>query len=156
MDMESLEARVARVERFNRTLLVTLAIILAGVLVVGAGKTPGKVTSSSFELVDSDGRVRATLAMGEDGPLLALKDEAGTDRLSVAHAKDGTGVYISDETGTTRIGVAQFAHGGGGVALHGPDSKGAAVLYLKGSGSLRFFDTKGNVTTQLPPPVTQE
>ncbi len=32
---------------------------------------------------------------------------------------------------TTRVGVAQFAHGGGGVALYGPDSKVAAVLYLK-------------------------
>ncbi len=44
--------------------------------------------------------------------------------------------------------MAQFAHGGG-VALRGPDSKGAAVLYFKDQGSLRSFDSEGQVTNQV-------
>jgi len=48
------------------------------------------------------------------------------------------------------IGLSQFAHGGGGLALHGENSKGASVLYHKGSGSLSFYDMEGNVKLKLP------
>jgi hypothetical protein len=61
---------------------------------------------------------------------LFLLDENATPRVSVFHADDADGLYIDDAGGVTRIGVAQFEHGGGGVALHGPDSRGAAVLYF--------------------------
>lgn len=80
---------------------------------------------------------------------LYLKDRNGVNRASLFHADDGTGLYIMDEGGVTRIGIAQFAHGGGGVALHGPESKGATVLYYKNDGSLRFFDAQGVVTNQV-------
>jgi hypothetical protein len=43
----------------------------------------------------------------------------------------------------------------GGVALHGPEGKGTAVLYLKGEGSLRFFGAAGNVTDQFPAPAAE-
>jgi len=146
----SLEVRVMRLERANHVLILTVILAMAGIVLVGAGSTPRNVTASSFELVDADGRVRATLTMGEDGPRMTLKDEAGVDRISISHEKEGTGMFIADAEGTTRIGVAQWAHGGGGFALHGPKSKGAAVLYLKGEGSLRFFDADGTVTAQVP------
>ena len=55
-----------------------------------------------------------------------------------------------DETGGTRLGAAQFAHGGGGYALHGPEMKGAAVLYLKGEGSLSMYDAEGELTDRFP------
>lgn len=82
-------------------------------------------------------------------PGLYLKDSNGVKRAALFHADDATGPYIMDADGVTRIGIAQFAHGGGGVALHGPESKGAAVLYLKDEGSLRFFDSEGVVTHQV-------
>jgi hypothetical protein len=71
------------------------------------------------------------------------------DRVALLHEADTDGLFVMDAEGTTRIGVAQFSHGGGGFALHGPESKGAAVLYLKGDGSLRFFDQEGAVTNQV-------
>jgi hypothetical protein len=43
------------------------------------------------------------------------------------------------------VGGTLFAHGGGGFALHGPEAKGAAVLYLKGDGNLTFFGAEGEV-----------
>ena len=49
-----------------------------------------------------------------------------------------------------RVGVAQFSHGGGGFALHGPGTRGAAVLYLRGDGSLTQYDTTGVVTARWP------
>ena len=78
-------------------------------------------------------------------PALYFRDAEGVTRLALFHEAEASGVYVSDETGTTRIGIAQFAHGGGGVALHGPESRGAAVLYYKDDGSLRFFDGNGAV-----------
>ena len=83
---------------------------------------------------------------------LFLKDEEGKDRLQLIHDQEQSALFIKDKKGTVRIGVAQFSHGGGGFALHGPDSKGAAVLYFKKSGSLRIFDDEGAVTDQLPAP----
>jgi len=59
-------------------------------------------------------------------------------------------LYVRDASDQVRIGVAQFAHGGGGVALHGAAAKGAAVLYFKEQGSLTFYDSEGNVIARSP------
>lgn len=107
------------------------------------------VRAQSLQLVSADGKVLAELAAADGNPGLYLKDSNGVKRAALFHADDATGLYIMDADGVTRIGIAQFAHGGGGVALHGPDSKGAAVLYLKDEGSLRFFDSEGVVTHQV-------
>ena len=67
------------------------------------------------------------------------------------HSQEQSALLLKDESGNTRVGAAQFAHGGGGFALHGTDMKGAAVLYHKRGGSLSFFDTLGSLTTRIPP-----
>jgi len=100
--------------------------------------------------VDEGGSVRAALFLEDGAPVFQLADARGEARLRLFDAQDATGMTIMDGQGTTRIGVAQFSHGGGGVALHGPDSRGAVVLYLKEQGSLRIFDEDGAVTFQLP------
>lgn len=71
-------------------------------------------------------------------------------RVALAHDAEGSALFIRDAAGVIRVGVAQFAHGGGGVALHGPNSKGAAVLYFQESGSLTFYDPEGNPTLRVP------
>lgn len=53
------------------------------------------------------------------------------------------------DLGDTRVGAAQFAHGGGGYALHGPGGRGAAVLYLKDEGSLTMYDADGAVAARF-------
>ena len=104
-----------------------------------------------LDLVGPDGAVRASLRIDEVGdPVFELLDSDGNPRLQMAQAADSDRIYILDAEGTTRIGIAQFAHGGGGFALHGPESKGAAVLYLKDKGSLRIFDKSGDVTSEFP------
>jgi hypothetical protein len=53
--------------------------------------------------------------------------------------------------GAVMILAAQFAHGGGGLALHGEGGRGATVLYMKDfRGSLRMFDVDGEVVYQAP------
>ena len=71
-------------------------------------------------------------------------------RLTLSHDAAQSALFIRDDEGTVRLGAAQFAHGGGGFALHGPESRGAAVMYLKGQGSLAFYDENGTVTTRVP------
>lgn len=146
--MEQLEQRTGRLEAWNRVLLIVTGTCLV-VILSGAASTRDVVQAGSFQLVSSEGDVRAELVLRDGDPGLYFKDAANVDRVAVFHDADASGVYVMDVDGVTRIGIAQFSHGGGGVALHGPESKGAAVLYFKEEGSLRFFDGDGNVTNQI-------
>lgn len=148
VDSQEMREYVRRLQQQNRLLLVC-AVVLAVFLLLGAARSPTIVRANAFELTDASGRVRAELAIRDGAAGLFVMDDGGGERVRLWHGADATGLYIVDDTGTTRIGVAQFAHGGGGVALHGPGSAGAAVLYLKGDGSLRFFDADGNVTNAV-------
>lgn len=145
----SLERRIVRLERWNRLLGAAVAGLALLGLAAASGSGEG-LRAGSFQVTDRSGRVRAELGLRDGEVGLFLVDAEGRERLSATHDAEGTGLFLHDEAGTVRVGVAQWAHGGGGVALHGPESRGAAVLYLKGSGSLRLFDADGTVTDQWP------
>ena len=140
--------KIARLERTNRILMSVFAVSLL-LFLIAAASEPTTVRATAFQLLDEDGAVRAELVTRDGSPGLYLKDKSGLDRVAVFDGPDGSGVYVMDAEGVTRIGLAQFAHGGGGLALHGPQSEGAAVLYFKQAGSLRFFDKDGQVTNQV-------
>ncbi|GMV07977.1 MAG: hypothetical protein AMXMBFR53_42520 [Gemmatimonadota bacterium] len=146
----TLERRVARLERRSRVLTVALLLVLGGA-VAWRPQTQDVVRAHRVEVVDAQGRVRAVLDAREEGPSLRLMDASGVARASLADDAEGTALYLRDGEGTTRVGVAQFAHGGGGFALHGPEARGAAVLYLKGEGSLTFYGAEGGVAARFPP-----
>ncbi|MDH3533736.1 MAG: hypothetical protein OEO82_12465, partial [Gammaproteobacteria bacterium] len=126
-------------------IFLTLLLIIVAAWILFAPATHKELRAEAFELVTSDGTVVAVLESRKGYPTLALKDEAGVDRVSLFHGAEGSGLYVLDGAATTRIGIAQFAHGGGGVALHGAESKGALVMYYKKSGSVRFFDHAGTI-----------
>jgi hypothetical protein len=145
---KTVEDRLNQLATWNKLLLV---IIVVGLLafMLSQKPEPGALRAASIQLVDNRGDVLAELAVRDGNPGLYLDDEAGQTRAALFHAPDGTGFYIMDSDGVTRVGIAQFAHGGGGVALHGERSRGAAVLYFKEEGSLRFFDADGRVTNEV-------
>ena len=146
--LATFDSRIARLELLNKVLILAVGVCL--VLMVAGNMTQTKsLRAQSFQLISGDGTVHAELATRNGNPGLFIKDESGIDRVAVFHEPDGSGIHVMDSDGVTRIGIVQFSHGGGGVALHGPESKGAAVLYLKEEGSLRFFDTEGNITNQV-------
>jgi hypothetical protein len=130
-DDPSLDDRVRCLERRYRR-LSALSVLLGAVLVAAFAQRPAQVSdvvqARRFQVVDAAGRVR----------------------IDLRHDSTETGLFVLDQAGDTRVGAVQFAHGGGGVALHGPRLKGAAVLYLKGSGSLTFYDTAGGVVHRVP------
>ena len=144
---DNIDSRIRRLQG----VVALLALVLAAILFWLAVETPAHkiLRTEALHLVTPDGDMIAQLETRDGYPLLVLKDENGTERVSLFHNAAGSGLYIADEKTTTRIGVAQFAHGGGGVALHGNDGKGALVMYFKSSGSLRFFDNEGEVIREI-------
>lgn len=148
------EARIERLERNQRVLVGVLLMALLALTLAsmpGQGAPPETVRCSGVEIVNSDGDVLARLGTDDRGAVgLFVNDGDGRVRVSVTHDDEQSALFIRDDKGDTRVGVAQFSHGGGGVALHGPDAKGAAVLYYKGSGSLSFYDVDGTASYSLP------
>jgi hypothetical protein len=146
--MKSTHTRIEMLERQNRWLtIIAIATIIA--LLIAATGGPAVIRAASIQLADEEDNVRAELSLKNKAVGLCLMDEDGNDRLRATYDAESAGLYVNDDRGTTRIGIAQFARRGGGIALHGAESKGAAVLYLKDQGSLRFFDADGNVTNQV-------
>jgi hypothetical protein len=149
MNAAALERRIRRVEWVNRALLMGLAVLVGGSV---AWRAPQEDTlrARRIEVMDADGRARVVLAVSDEGPTVEIVDVAGVSRASLGDGLEGTALYLRDAEGVTRVGVAQFAHGGGGFALHGPRSEGAAVLYLAEEGSLTFYDEEGRVLARFP------
>jgi hypothetical protein len=153
--LATLERQVHRLRRTNRRLL--LSVVAFGVLAsvgagVGAMRSPEVLRAKRIQMVDDNERVRAELGIDEQGSAgLFVMDDKGLVRATLVHDDAQTAMYLLDEEGEVRLGAAQFAHGGGGFALHGPESKGAAVLILKDQvGSLTFYDKSGEVVMRSP------
>ncbi len=123
----------------------------------GASKIPRPsseiIQAAGFQLVDEAGLVRGKLRMGEDGPTLVLLDVDGNERVDLFDSAEATALYLRDREGQPRVGAAQFAHGGGGFALHGPEGVGTSVLYMQGTGPgrLSYYESTGTETYRFPP-----
>lgn len=153
MTTPSLEARLRLLEQRSRIGLAAGAAALGALVLTAFARTGGEVVSAGrFELVDGEGRVRAELGIDDDGSAgLFVRDEEGRLRASLTYDEAQAAMYLWDEGGTIRVGAAQYAHGGGGFALHGEESRGAAVLYLtEGAGSLTIYDAEGAVRAAVP------
>lgn len=154
------EERVKRLEWWNRLLVLGMASLLAygfsTQVVPARGKIEKIVRAERLEIMGPQGEPAAILGFDDEGAAgLFINDPGGSMRVALAHDPSGSALFIRDAEGVIRVGVAQFAHGGGGVALHGPGSRGAAVLYLKDSGSLTFYDLEGNPTLSVPEKVPE-
>lgn len=143
-----------RIEKLEKKSKIYSSLFIAAVVFTLFGfysKDINKnIRTENLQLVDSVGTIRAELKMEERNPVFYLFDENGKERLVLTQEKEQTGLFILDDKGTVRIGTAQFAHGGGGFALHGANAEGAAVLYLKEGGSLTFYDKEGKESLRIP------
>lgn len=150
-----LRARVERLEWWNRFLVMCgIGILLSGLTsqVSSARRNVDELLRAErLEIVDDKGLPLIALGVDEQGSAgISINDSDGETRLTLLHDAEGSALFIRDAEGVIRIGVAQFAHGGGGVAVHGPRSQGAAVLYFQESGSLTFYDAAGEPTLRIP------
>lgn len=151
----NLEKRVKRLEWWNRLLILGVVSLVAygftARVVPAKTKSEKLIRAERLEIIGPQGEPAAVLGFDAEGSAgLFINDPGGSMRVALTHDSSGSAMFLRDAEGVIRVGVAQFAHGGGGVALHGPDSKGAAVLYFKESGSLTFYDVDGNATLSVP------
>jgi len=152
-----IDGRLRRLELTNRILTATVLAIVLGFLIGSSSGSRADRTlqADRVEIVDAAGEVVAFLGADDEGATgLFIKDATGALRASLTHDAAQTALFLYDGDGTVRVGAAQFAHGGGGFALHGENAKGATVLYHKGAGSLSFYDAEGAVTARVPGELT--
>lgn len=153
MDQTILEKRIKRLEIQNRLLIFSFVFILFLSFNHGCETNPAAQTvrCSKLEVVDQNGSVMAMIGTDADGSRgLFLYDEQANLRVATIYDSTQSAFYAIDSEGAIRAGLAQYAHGGGGLALHGAGSKGGAVLYFKNSGSLSFYDGEGRTTMRIP------
>ncbi|NNF18097.1 MAG: hypothetical protein HKN70_15245 [Gammaproteobacteria bacterium] len=144
-----------------RVLAVMCALLVAmnGWLLIRSGdsnKITGTITARELRIIDDAGELAVHLVGNKDTVGVYVKDKARRDRIALTHDGEQTGLFIKDSDGHSRVGIAQFAHGGGGVALHGEDLRGAAVLYYKNTGSLSFYTPDGQLGARFPSSATPQ
>jgi len=117
------------------------------------------VQAERFELVDSQGNVRARLGAGADGsPSLHLLDSNGAPRISLwvrseprMLTDEGPGLELCGENAVARARISVRSDGAPAVRLLDEQGIERAVLALKpdGAPSLHLFNKGGQVRAML-------
>lgn len=147
MEAHTLEQRIERLERRNRTQTRVLALggFAAVFLLVASLRSPQAKTieTRGIRVVDSTGRPRIELKASDAGPSVQLLDEHGNSRLLLDVAEDGPRMKIEDETrlNSAELRFGLFSNGEGpGLRLTGENGgKHAEVM----SSRLTFFGPSG-------------
>jgi len=137
---EKLEAELAAAKRLTRQLILGAGIVLGmfalfvavramtGVAYSQAGGNIAEVIrAKNFEMVDNQGKTRATLKVNVGGVLLGLLDEKGIHRMALRVSERGPELDLADEKGTLRA-MLTSAKGGSGLSF--ADEKGYVRSYL--------------------------
>lgn len=148
-----LEQRIRGLERrlHLMTGLVVVLIVAIATLAARPATPTDEIRATAFVLVDADGAVRGDWTAASEGAALRLLDGDGQARVRLWHDTSATALFLQDANEQARVGAAYFAHGGHGVALHGPGGNPTAVLYMRNDlGSLTFHDGTGVVHRVAP------
>ncbi|MGI9517808.1 MAG: hypothetical protein ACR2NP_12225 [Pirellulaceae bacterium] len=150
-----LQAHIDRLSRelwFHRVALAGM-VLCGGIMLLTAAQestSDEPVTGKSFQLIDDAGGLRAELKTQDGHPALYMYDANSKQRVALWTDDNATALHLKDGDETTRVGAALFAQGGG-FALHGPESRGAAVMtFMDGQREIRFYDDEGDVTERFP------
>ena len=172
MDAEAREIseRLALVERSMRryraalaaVTVIAAAALAGGPSLVAAAKAPEVVQAKSFQVVDDNGRVGASLGNAGDNTFLIFYDNSGKPRASLGNAGDTTYLAFYDKTGKiTRVALSSTGDNAS-LRLNDKDGKMRAVLgnadlkLTTGStehreaSSLVLLNEQGNVLWKAP------
>ena len=106
--LEALERGLSAAKRRNKYLLIGLVLLaVAWAFTSTTGTVQAQtgenvVRAERFELVDSEGRVRAGLGVFNGMPGLLLYDANGTNRVELSVSDRGTGLFLYDANETPR------------------------------------------------------
>lgn len=120
--IERVESLERENRRWKRTALV-VASALAAAAMVGMSSPPTKTLDLELlRIVDSSGKARAILGMGDEGPALSLLDEKGRLRANLGIEKAGPSLDLLDTSETPRAQLT--VDGKQGPHLDFTDDKG--------------------------------
>lgn len=108
LERESLEGRVLRLERQNRTLkVVGSVVILAGLAVLCLGvSAPRKSLETDLLLIkDASGLTRMILGMADGGPAITMLDANGKLRANIGVTDQGPELDFLDTTEKPRVQI---------------------------------------------------
>ena len=114
---------------------------------------PRRVVAEEFVLVDARGECRATLALEEGAPALAISDANGGVRAAIRLSIDGApSVVLYDASGRRRLEVALRADGAAGLGLYDEKGEGRAEVVVSGSGapSVSLYGPSGKRLVRMP------
>ncbi len=156
--IERLESELKHTKRQKR--LTWGVLVIASVLVVVMVSPQGNIAAQSnvsneirtrqIVIVDENGKPRSILAMGKNGPGLALRGENGEIRSSLNTDKEGSRLSIYDEKGEPRIVLVMDIEG---PRLGLYDEKGsprAGLAVGKSGPVLGLFDKNGKEIWSTP------
>jgi hypothetical protein len=154
--LESIERRLSAAKLRNRYLLIGLAALAVGWVsmsttgTIQAQTSENTVRAEKFELVDSQGNVRAALTETDAGPLLYLSDENGNVRVALNATDAGPGLNLWDKNEKLRVALTVLGSGTG-LALSDENEKLRASLGFSDSGSwLVLKDENGRPIWSAP------
>jgi len=114
---------------------------------------PRRVVAEEFVLVDARGERRATLALEDGAPALALSDANGGVRAAIRLSIDGApSVVLYDTSGRRRLEVALRPDGAAGLGLYDEGGEGRAEVVVSGSGapSVSLYGPNGKRLARMP------
>lgn len=139
--LETIEARIAHLEKRNRWLCGALgAMIVAAAVEATVGNaaptTPRTIEAEQFVVRDAKGRSVATFGSDVSGNTgLAIDDATGKTRLALGLKSDGTtGLVLNDVTGDKRASLATQPSGKAGLSLFGPQGRIRAGIGINEQG----------------------
>ena len=155
MMAEEMTVRLESLERRQRWLVrgfaTSLALVVAGPLLMGATKAPGEKTVEAQKVVvrDAKGVARAALGMDDAGAaVLDFFDAGGVKLMSLRGAAGAPIIELADGAG----GSAWLTVSQTGASLSLSKANGEVDMATNGSGapSLRLQDRDGKVLWQAP------
>ena len=128
--LEALQTRLQRLERQNRVFrrgALAMAIIASVAVLVAAQAPPRSQTMQSerFTLKDAQGRERAWLGMGREGPVLRFLNENGRERAGLEMGREGIVLRVLDSRGRLQTGLSLE---NSGVAVVSIDATGRPLV----------------------------
>jgi hypothetical protein len=105
----ALAARVERLERQNRRLKIGglgLALAAGTALLMGGQEPASRKAGDPFSFRDGQGKERARIAMGADGPVLQFLDENGTEQANLGTGRAGMLFRVMNNQGRLMTGLS--------------------------------------------------
>ncbi len=149
-----LSERIKRLEHQNKLIKLTGIVVVLGMafmLLVGAkNKVPKEIVAEKFRVVDTQGKTRAELFAGPEGPALGLLDKRGKTRVNLTVDPKGPVLALIDENRKVRANFA-IVQGCPALALHDKRGKYRAILAVPQEGpGLSLVDKNGKKVFSAP------